>query len=77
MARDKKYWMKRLGKVEYTSSYHDHLDFRGIPDLNDAGLAYFLSNIKGIKMLDLNETDITNESIRQLTRLEYVNEIRA
>lgn len=28
-------------------------------------------------MLDLNETEITNESIKLLTRLEYVKELRA
>lgn len=76
MARDKKYWKRRLGKIEYTSSYHDHLDFRGIPDLNDDGLAYFLTDIKGINMLDLNETEITNDSIELLSNFEYVNELR-
>ena len=76
MARDKKYWKRRLGKVEYASPYQDNLDFRGIPELNDEGLAYFLTDIKGINMLDLNETEITNDAIAILTKLEYVNELR-
>lgn len=76
MARDKKYWKRRLGKVKYPSPYQDHIDFRGIPDLNDDGLAYFLTGINGINMLDLNETEITNDSITLLSNLEYVNELR-
>ena len=76
MARDKKYWKRRLGKVEYASPYQDHIDFRGIPDLNDEGLTYFLTRINGINMLDLNETEITNDSITFLSNLEYVNELR-
>jgi len=76
MARDKKYWKRRLGKVEFASPYQDHLDFRGIPELNNEGLAYFLTDIKGINMLDLNETEITNDAIAILTKLEYVNELR-
>lgn len=76
MARDKKYWKRCLGKVEYASSYQDHIDFRGIPDINDESLVYFLTDINGINMLDLNETEITNDSIMFLSNLEYVNELR-
>ena len=36
-----------------------------------------MQNVKGVNMLDLNETDITNESIALLTGLEYVKELRA
>ena len=76
MARYTKYWKKRLGKIEYNSPYQDHLNLIGITELNDSGLAYFLKNLKGINMLDLNETEITNESILALSNLEYVNELR-
>jgi hypothetical protein len=76
MARDTKYWKKRLGKKTTDTSFQDHMDFRGLPELNDAGLAYYLKDVKGINMLDLNETEITNEAIKELTTLLYVNELR-
>lgn len=76
MARDTKYWEKRLGKKTTDSSFQDHIDFRGIPELNDAGLAYYLRDVTCVNMLDLNETEITNEGIKELATLIYVNELR-
>ncbi len=75
MARNKKYWQRRFGILN-TEPYHHHFDLRQIPDLDDEGFAYLLTYVKGINMLDLNETDITNASIALLTKLEYVNELR-
>jgi hypothetical protein len=75
MPRNKKYWQQRFGKID-TIAYHHHFDVRQIPDLNDEGLAYLLTNVKGVNMLDLNETEITNASIALLTKLEYINELR-
>lgn len=76
MARDTKYWEKRLGTKTTDSPYQEHMDFRGLPELNDAGLAYYLKDVVGINMLDLNETEITNDAIKDLTTLLYVNELR-
>ena len=76
MARDTKYWEKRLGTKITDSGFQDNMDFRGLPELNDAGLAYYLRDVIGINMLDLNETEITNDTIAILTKLEYVNELR-
>ena len=75
MPRTKKYWKQRFGTPN-TIAYHHHLDVRQIPDLDDEGFAYMLTNVKGVNMLDLNETDIKNASITLLTKLEYVNELR-
>ncbi|WP_462219136.1 hypothetical protein [Ferruginibacter sp.] len=75
MPRNKKYWQRRFGILN-TEAYHHHFDVRQIPDLDDEGLAYLLTHVKGINMLDLNETEITNASIALLTKLEYVNELR-
>ena len=77
--RDRKYWKRRFGDLtaESMQPYYQHLDFRRITDLDDEGLEYLLTNVKGINMLDLNETEITNESIKLLTTLEYVTELRA
>jgi hypothetical protein len=58
------------------NEYVHHLDLRRIDDLDDEGLAYLLTNVKGVNMLDLNETEITNESIRLLTSLEYIKELQ-
>lgn len=76
--RNKKYWKRRFGDLtpENMEPYYHHLDFRRIGDVDDEGLAYLLTSVKGVNMLDLNETDITNESIKLLTGLEYVNELR-
>jgi hypothetical protein len=78
MSRKKKYWKRRFGDLtaESMQPYYQHLDFRGITDLEDEGLAYLLTHVKGIKMLDLNEADITNASITLLTKMEYLNELR-
>lgn len=57
-------------------AYYEHLDLRRIEDLDDVGLAYLMASVKGVNMLDLDETEITNESIRLLTSLEYLKELR-
>lgn len=61
------------------AEYWHHFDLRPIDDLDDEAFAYILTGIgvKGINMLDLNETEITNDSIKLLTGLEYVKELRA
>jgi|GEM_PF-1814378 len=78
MARDKKYWQKRFGNPDRKPEpYYHHLDLRPIDDLDDEGFAYLMAGVKGVNMLDLNETGITNESIRLISGLEYVHELRA
>lgn len=75
--KNNKYWKRRLGPLAATmEAYHHHLDLRPIDGLDDEGLAYLLNNVKGVNMLDLNETEISNESIKLLTQLEYVKELR-
>jgi len=78
MPKNKKYWKRRFGAdvAETMAAYHHHLDLRRIDDLDDEGLAYLLTHVKGVNMLDLNETEVSNESIKLLTRLEYVKELR-
>lgn len=71
-----KKWERRFGSIEKIKPYYHHLDLRRIDDLDDEGFAYLLNGIKGVNMLDLNETEITNESIKLLTGLEYVKELR-
>jgi hypothetical protein len=76
--RNKKYWKRRFGDLtpENMLPYYHQLDLRRIGDVDDEGLAYLLTSVKGVNMLDLNETDITNESIKLITKLEYVHELR-
>jgi hypothetical protein len=77
MAKGIKYWKRRLGTgVARMESYIDHLDLRRIPGLDDDGLGLILADVKGVNMLDLNETEITNKAIALLSRLEYINELR-
>jgi hypothetical protein len=78
LPQNKKYWKRKLDNLaDKIEPYYHHLDLRSITDLNDDGFAYLLTNLKGVNMLDLNETEITNESIKLLTKLEYVTELRA
>src|SRR5688572_15622999 len=76
--KERLYWQRRFGNLtaEDMAPYYHHLDLRRFWDLDDEGLAYLMTNVKGVIMLDLNESAITNESIKLLTRLEYVKELR-
>ncbi len=77
MPRNEKYWKRRFGDASHkTEPYYHHFDLRHIDDLDDEGLAYLVAGIKGVDMLDLNETEITNESIRLISTMEYVKELR-
>lgn len=68
----------RFGKLrESLEPYYHHLDFRLFEDFEDDAFAYLIEKVKGVNMLDLNETEIGNDSIALLPRLEYVKEIRA
>ena len=76
MPRNKKYWKRRIGHLDDNiEPYPHHLDLRRIDDLDDEGFAYYMTHVRGVNMLDLNETEITNESIKLLTGLEYVKEL--
>jgi hypothetical protein len=76
--KEEKELKRRYGKLaESMEPYYHHLDLRMFDDLTDEAFAYIMTNVKGVNMLDLNETQISNESIKLLTRLEYVNELRA
>jgi hypothetical protein len=78
LPQNKKYWKRKLGNLaESIEPYYNHFDLRPINDLDDEGFAYLIAPVKGVNMLDLNETEITNESIRLITKLEYVTELRA
>lgn len=77
MPRNEKYWKRRFGNLAgKIEPYYHHLDFRRIDGLDDEGFAYLIANVKGVDMLDLNESEITNESIRLISTLEYVKELR-
>lgn len=76
MAKSNKVKTKGSTKNEASLFYEDHLDFRGLPELNDDGLFHYIKNLRGINMLDLNETEITNNAIEMISKLEYVTELR-
>jgi hypothetical protein len=78
LPKNRKYWKRRFGgeTAGDAAAYHSHLDFRRIDDLDDEGLAYIMTNVKGVNMLDLNETEISNKSIKMLSGLEYLKELR-
>ena len=78
MAKKKSYWQEQFKNLvtDDMAPYWHHFDLRSVTNLNDEGLAYVLSRVKGIYMLDLNETEITDEGIKVLPQLEYINELR-
>ena len=75
MKKNKK-WKHRfgdlLGKIE---PYCHDLELQGIDDLDDEGFAYLLTHVKAVSIINLNETEITNESIKLLPALEYLKEL--
>jgi len=77
MKKKEKELKRRYGKLaEGMEAYYDHLDLRFFSEMEDDGFAYIMTRVKGVNMLDLNETLIGNESIALLTKLEYVKELR-
>ncbi|RYY70379.1 MAG: hypothetical protein EOO13_06760 [Chitinophagaceae bacterium] len=56
--------------------YYHQLDFRLVDDFDDEAFAYVMPKVKGINMLDLNETEIGNVSIERISKIEYVKELR-
>ena len=76
--KDQKRLKERYGKLaESMEPYYDHLNLLPLAEMDDAAFAFIMKNVKGVNMLDLNETAIGNDSIRLLTQLEYVYELRA
>lgn len=77
MKKNSKYWKRRLGNLfaHDIPPYWFQLDLRPVTDLNDEGLEFILSHIKGVKTIYLNGTSITNQAINLLGRLEYLNEL--
>lgn len=61
-----------------TKEFHyDRIDLRSVDDLDDASFANFLRHVRSVNMLDVNEAQISNESIRLMSTLEFVKELRA
>jgi hypothetical protein len=77
MKKKEKELKRRYGKLaEGMEAYYDHLDLRFFSEMEDDGFAYIMTRVKGVNMLDLNETLIGNESIALLTKLDTVKELR-
>ena len=68
---------RRFGKLAASlPPYPEHLDLRPFADLDDDGLAFLLQRVRGVQQLDLLEAAISNQSIRLLSTLDYVQELR-
>ncbi|MGQ2982217.1 hypothetical protein [Flavobacterium sp.] len=53
----------------------DHVRFR-LYGVDDEGIAMMVPELDSITMLDLDETDITNDGIMHLTKLHFIKEMR-
>lgn len=75
--RERYLWNKYFGleNPDHLPIYVKHANLR-TSDINDEGIALMVNRITSIEILDLDETDITNESVKLLTRLEGLKELR-
>lgn len=68
---------RRYGRLEESMEpYYHHLDLRPLSEMDDDAFAFIMKKVKGVNMLDLNETLVSNKSMQLLTTLEYVKELR-
>ena len=54
----------------------ERVNFRIWDHVNDDHLLMMMSRVRSINFLDLDETDISNEGVNHLTRLEHIKELR-
>lgn len=74
--QEKEFWQGfNIQDPEEAPHHVNHVDLR-CSTITDHQLALLVSRIRSIEMLDLNETEITNEGIKHLTKLEYLAELR-
>jgi len=62
-------------KIEIPEHLH-RVNFRLWDHVCDRDLLRMVSRVKSINMLDLDETDITNNGIQHLTQLHHLKELR-
>lgn len=74
MPYSRKYYKRKFGAL--TVAYYYHLDLRPFSDLEDEDFTYIMEKVRGVNMLDLHETEITDNSIKLLPKLEYLHELR-
>jgi Leucine-rich repeat (LRR) protein len=75
--REKYLWNKYFGidNPEGLPIYVRHANFR-TSEIDDEGIELMVKRITGIEILDLDETNITGESVKLLTKLQGVKELR-
>lgn len=61
--------------VDEVPAHLERVNFRRY-NVNDTGILRMVEYVRSIYQLDLDETDITNESIRHLSQLEKIQELR-
>lgn len=54
----------------------ERVNFRSWNHVEDEQIELMMQHVQSINMLDLDETDITNDSIELLTKLSFLNELR-
>ena len=76
LRQEKEFW-QNLGIQDPEDAPHhvNHVDLRGTT-INDDQLALMVGRVRSSEMLDLNDTEISNEGISHLTRMEYLAELR-
>jgi hypothetical protein len=75
---EKAFWSKYFNNPPAPEDIPPHIDHLrlGSGDINDGEIGFLVGRIKSIGMLDLDDALISNEAIRQLTRLEHIGELR-
>ena len=62
--------------VDEVPQHIDHVRMRLWDKVIDEYLEMMVTQVRSINMLDLDETDITNDGIEHLTKLDFIRELR-
>ncbi|MGB8192948.1 MAG: hypothetical protein WCF67_13555 [Chitinophagaceae bacterium] len=75
--RERYLWDKYFGieNPDNLPIYVKHANFR-TSEIDDEGIQLMVKRITGIELLDLDETNITNEAVKLITKLEGLKELR-
>ncbi|MBC7418265.1 MAG: hypothetical protein H7325_08935, partial [Pedobacter sp.] len=76
--QEKAFWAKYFNnppEPEAIPTHAEHLSFRS-SDITDEEIGFLTGRVTSINMLDLDDAYITVETIKHLTRLEHLGELR-
>ena len=70
------YYMNVPNHIDGIPLHVEQVRFRLYNHVDDDHLRRMVQGVKSVGQLDLDETDITNEGIEELVKLDYISELR-